>query len=118
MTKETISAYLNWYRTKNQEYWWAWEVVDNMTSPNDLPFIFKLIDSCLNDAEIAYVAAGPLSDLISKHHLEIKDTLDKVIRKKEHMRKAIQAIIFQRNTPERKTLEELLLKYGLHYASL
>ncbi|KTD61881.1 DUF6869 domain-containing protein [Legionella spiritensis] len=115
---ELIDCYLNWYRTQKEEYWWAWEEVDIKRNPDDLPFIFQLIQACQNDEEIAYVAAGPLHDLFRTHHLAIKSALDIMVRGDMNMRKAIQALIFAEGSSERKTLNEILNKYGLHYASL
>ncbi len=117
-TEEIIDAYLNFYRTKNEEYWWAWEEVDKMRSPEHLSFVFELIHACRDDNEIAYVAAGPLKDIFVEHHLVIKEALSVMVRRDKLMRKAIQAFILAPNSPERKILEEILNKYGLSYASL
>lgn len=117
-TEEIIDAYLNFYRTKNEEYWWAWEEVDKMRSPEHLSFVFELIHACRDDGEIAYVAAGPLKDIFSEHHLVIKEALSVMVRQDKLMRKAIQALILASDCPERKTLDEILNKYGLRHASL
>lgn len=116
--QELIDAYLNYYRTKNEEFWWAWEEADKKRSPDDLGFVFKLIQACRDDSEIAYVAAGPLRDLLIAQHLVIKEQLSVMVRQHKSMQKAIQALILSPGTPERKTLDEILNKYGLHYASL
>lgn len=113
-----IEAYLNHFRTKKKELTWAWEKVDEMRSPDDLEFIFKLIQACQNDSEIAYVAAGPLKDIFGEQHLVIKEKLSIMVRQYAFMRKAIQAFILSPRSPERKTLDEILHKYGLHHASL
>jgi hypothetical protein len=116
--QEIISAYLNWYRTRKEEYWWAYETVDRMRSPSDLTFVFELLQACHNDMEIAYVAAGPLEDIFYPHHLVIKNELSIMVRQHAFMRKAIQAIFASPGSPARKSLDEILNKYGLHYASL
>lgn len=41
-----------------------------------------------------------------------------MVRQHKNMHKAIQALILAPGTIERKTLDEILSKYGLHYASL
>jgi hypothetical protein len=117
--QEIIDAYLHYYRSKNDEYWWAYqEIVDLVDSPDCLPFIVELIHACHNDAEIAYVAAGPLEDLFNKHHLAVKDQLNELVRKDEKMRKAIQGVWLAQGSPSRKTLDEILKKYNLLYGSL
>jgi hypothetical protein len=116
--EELIEGYLNWYRTSKEEYFWAWEEADERRAPDDLDFVFKLIQACQDDAEISYVAAGPLEDLFSAQHLVIKDKLSVMVRQHKNMRKAIQAFFCSPGSPERKTLDEILKKYGLHHASL
>jgi hypothetical protein len=116
--QELIEAYLDYYRTKNEEFWWAWEEADKKRSSDDLEFVFKLIQACRDDSEIAYVAAGPLKDLFIAQHLVIKKKLSVMVRQHKSIRKAIQAFILPPGTPERKTLDEILNKYGLHHASL
>ena len=122
MTQHTeqklIDAYLNYYRMKNEEFWWAWKEVDKKRSSDDLEFVFKLIQECRGDSEIAYVAAGPLRDLFIAQHAVIKEKLSIMVRQHKNMRKAIQALILSAETPEKKTLDEILNKYGLHHASL
>lgn len=116
---EIIDAYLQYYRTNEDEYWWAYEEINNLIeSPESLPFISELIQACLNDAEIAYVAAGPLEDLITKHHLVIKDTLIELVRREPKMRRAIQGVWLAQGSAPRKTLDEILKKLDLKYGSL
>lgn len=112
--KEIIDAYLNYYRTKKEEYWWAYEKVTELVeSPDGLAFVNELIQACHNDAEIAYVAAGPLEDLITKHHLEIKNALIELVRKEKKMRQAVQGVWLTEGSAPRKTLDEILKKFDL-----
>lgn len=108
------------YGIGDEENFWAIDTVNNGIDygPEHLGFIAKLIDGCNTDEEIAYVAAGPLETLFRKHHLSLKKPLSAIVRKEAKMRKAIQAIFCQENTPARKTLDEILSQYGLRYASL
>ena len=125
--EELIKAYLNYYHerwsssreTKLNADPSPWNIVDSMRSPEDLDFVFKLLKACQDDGEIAYVAAGPLKDIFSVHHSIIKEKLSVMVRQHDFMRKAVQALILSpdSNSPERKTLEEILKKYGLRYAS-
>ncbi len=116
--QELINSYLSYYRTKNEEFWWALKEVNDKCSKNNLEFVLKLIQACCDDSEIAYVAAGPLEDLFFAQHLMIKEKLSMMVRQHKIMRKAIQSLIVSPGTPQRKTLDEILNKYGLHYASL
>jgi hypothetical protein len=124
-----IEAYLNAYRIKfvekrkltqelSDQLMEVWEAVDARRAPEDLAFIFDLIQACQDEGEIAYVASGPLQNIFLKHHELISEPLSQMVRQNSQMRKAIQAIIFKPGTAERKALEKILQKYGLHHASL
>lgn len=117
--QEIIAAYLHYYRTKKEEYWWAYQdIVDIIDSPDCLAFVLELIHACHNDAEIAFVAAGPLEDLLNKHHEHVKDALSELVRSDEKMRKAIQGVWIGKGKQSRKALDEILEKYNLKYGSL
>ncbi len=112
--QEIIDAYLNYYRTKKEEYWWAEEKINELIdSPTSLAFVNELIQACHNEAEIGYVAVGPLEDLMTKHHLVIKDALSELVRKEKKMRQAIQGVWLAEDSAPRKTLDEILKKYDL-----
>lgn len=41
-----IEAYLNWYRTKQDEYWWAWVEVEEMHD-NETLITLCCIKACI-----------------------------------------------------------------------
>ncbi len=115
--EETIRDYLKYYRTRDDHHWWAVEAVQKIIqSPQGLACVFQLIQASDDDLELAYVAAGPLEECFEKHHASIKDQLSTLVRQYPKMRKAIQAIFISKHDV-RKTLDEILNKYGLSYAS-
>ncbi len=117
--QQGIEAYLSDYRTKNNAFGWAFnEIVDITDSPNGLTFVFELVKACQNDQELGYVAAGPLEDLLNKHHLVIKKDLSDLIRQNVVMRKAIQGVWLAKGSASRRTLDEILNENGLKYGSL
>ncbi|KTC83805.1 hypothetical protein [Legionella brunensis] len=101
-TQEIIDAYLNWYRTKSEKYWWAWEEVDNRRSAEYLSFIYELIQACRDDAEIAYVAAGPLENLFIKRHFIIKEPLSIMIRQNISIQKLSSQLFCRLALPKEK----------------
>ncbi len=118
-SQQIIDGYLSDYRTKKDEFWWAFnEIIEITDSPDGLSFVFELIKSCQNDQELGYVAAGPLEDLLNKHHLVIKNELSELVRQHAIMRKAIQGVWLAKGSPSRRTLDEILDQYGLKYGSL
>jgi len=117
--KKLIEDYLNYYRTGDSQYWWAYEKVEELTYRSEnLILVYELLSSCKSDREIAYVAAGPLTDMFTRFYPSIEEELDRLIRHHLVMRKALQGIILTPGSREMKTLTELLNRYGLKYASL
>jgi hypothetical protein len=123
-SSEIIKAYLQHYRLwhvqRSREYRvnphfdWASEEVDKIcSSPSGLNFVFELLQACENDAEIHYVAAGPLENLIRRHHQSIKEELSKLVRQHALMRKAIHGVWITKEDPARKTFDKILKKYGI-----
>lgn len=83
-----------------------------------LYFVEALVEKSVNDAELAYIAAGPFEDLFIQHYEMILNPLDQMLRKNIKMRKALSGIWVTPSTKARNALETLLGKYRLKYASL
>jgi len=90
---------------------------ENITLDIKLNIILEMVDYAKSDAELAYVAAGPLEVLIQEGS-SIYPRLDIEIRKNPNMRKAICGVWINENSPAGKWLREILNKYGLTYSSL
>ncbi|MBN9288220.1 MAG: hypothetical protein BGO43_09755 [Gammaproteobacteria bacterium 39-13] len=116
---DIIHAYLTYYRTQDKTFDWAQDMIEQrLSAPDSLQLIFNLILACENEEELAYVAAGPLETLIEKHHNQVQNTLDTLVRQHAVMRRAVQGVWLAEGSPARKTLDNILLKYDLHYGSL
>ncbi|WP_376752186.1 DUF6869 domain-containing protein [Stutzerimonas kunmingensis] len=84
MTSQTelVFAYFAHYRTKDSSLYWAWEAVDDAMHEleHGLPLCLGLIDASENDAELAYVAAGPLEDLLMRVGAPAANALEEPVR--------------------------------------
>ena len=77
-----------------------------------------MLDCCKDDFEVAYIAAGPLENLIWKRSGEIFKPLDIYVRKHQVFRKALRAVWAREGSQARAVLDQLLKKYNLKYSSL
>lgn len=112
-TKQMIEAYL-----KQDAH--AYDYFDNLarTSPEGFEDIVELINNCSTIEEIAYVAAGPLEDLLSNFPLQIKEKLDLQVKQNPKFRQAIQGVWATKGSTGRQVLDDILKKYGLQYGAL
>jgi hypothetical protein len=65
-------------RIADRDHWWAWDAVHLAVRDGDLPV--EVIDAMLHDPEAddwhrAYVAAGPIEDLLSDYADEYEDAI-------------------------------------------
>ncbi len=87
----------------------------DIMSIHSLHFISLLVDRCETTRELAYIAAGPLEDILSSIS---ENDLDCALQKSEKMRRALEGVWASNGTEKRAMLDRLLLKYGLNYGHL
>lgn len=113
-----IRYYLERYRQKSDDdFEYEGQVCDDYFRHCDgetaLKIVIQLLEHCDNDMEIAYVAAGPLEDLIGRKDAPY-DALDTAVRQQPLMRQAIQGVWHtDTNTPAGKWLKQVIDKYNL-----
>lgn len=81
-TDELVDAYLR-YKERKDEDLWAFEEMDNLIREKPIEaqdVILKLIDKALDDNTLAFIAAGPLEDLLIHHGEEVIDWVEKNAR--------------------------------------
>lgn len=89
-----------------------------LSKPDELCFFIKeLVNACENTSEIAYIAAGPLEELIHKKHEKIAVCLEKYVRQESKMRIEITMVYASKGSAGRKVLDLILAKFDLVYAS-
>jgi hypothetical protein len=93
-SSELISAYLTHFRTKDDSLSWAWTAVDDAMyelQPG-LSLCLELIEATENEEELAYVAAGPLEDLLVRVGVLAANSLEIPVRKSIKARLALSCV--------------------------
>lgn len=69
--------------------------------------VSMLLAKAENDAEVAYIAAGPLEDLLNYHSSEIENKLMECVGKSDRMRQAIRSVWISPSDPGFNTYSEV-----------
>jgi len=88
-------AYLRYYARKQQADRWASETVGTLIDHNTdegWRVICVLVDRATSDEALAYVAAGPLEDLLKKHGPAIIDRVENGSRKNPRLQLALSGV--------------------------
>lgn len=92
--QELAQAYLKQYRIGSEDDFWAFESV--VEACNDLDFGVKLTLSLIvqseNEMELAYIAAGPLEDLLKLHGNKAIPEFEKASEYSEKVRIALSGV--------------------------
>lgn len=112
---ELVSAYLMHYRTKDKTLSSAWEAVDDAVHDLEcgLPLCLALIEAAANDAELAYVAAGPLEDLLTRVGGAAADALELPARTSQKVRQALACVWLSSSSPAYPKWHSLTQQYRL-----
>lgn len=91
---ELVDAYLAHFRTKDDSLFWAWEEVDATTNSLEagLPLCLALVECAATPAELAYIAAGPLEDLLRRIGAPAVQALEMPARQSAKVREALRQV--------------------------
>jgi hypothetical protein len=92
---ELVTAYLNYFKSRDKELSWSWERVDELLRAdpdNGWALTLKLLAAASDDAALAYVAAGPLEDLLNWHGVAVIDRVEAHARKDARFRLALTRV--------------------------
>lgn len=93
--EEIASAYLAYYRTKQDVYYWAWEYLMNLVDSDAERawiIILQLISLTTDEAEMAYIAAGSLEDILTYRIDQFIDRAEDQARKDPQFRIALSHV--------------------------
>lgn len=120
MTSQKIDlcarAYLEYYRSQFAKYGWAHDYAENLIETDAsaaLSFVVEVLNMCINEEEIAYVASGILEDLLSLHIKELQYEVQFLINEEEKLYFAIKYVWAKDNTPLQSFLS-LIAERGTH----
>lgn len=88
----------------DDEYFWAWDALYDMVRDDPesaWPIIQKLIDQAPSDLVLAYIAAGPLEDLLCEHGPAMIDRMLKLAEKDYCFRRTLRAVWGWNRMPEK-----------------
>jgi len=88
-------AYLAYAKSRDEALFWAWSQVHEFCrkDPNvGLAVTRLLVDSAASDEELAYVAAGPLEDLVRGHGTRLERDFEQALRDSPRMRLAMTGV--------------------------
>lgn len=108
-------AYLEYYRSEFKKYSWAYDYVEELVrkDPHEsLEFVIELLNLCHNEQEIAYIAAGPLEDLLHRHLNSIQHDIEIYCSQDKLMRAAIRYVWAQEKSIVYNFLNHLHKKFG------
>jgi hypothetical protein len=97
---ELVTAYLRHFAAKDQTLFWAWQRVEEIiwTNPDHAWLItLALIAEAPNEMCLAYVAAGPLEDLLDRHGQVVIDRVELQARRDSKFRLALSNVWGQSN---------------------
>jgi hypothetical protein len=95
MQNDLIAKYFEYWKTRRDDLFWAWQEVTNkvLYSPEEAwPIVLELIRAAPDDAAICYVAAGPLEDLLCEHGESFLARLAAVAENDRRTREALRAV--------------------------
>jgi hypothetical protein len=114
--EELAATYLRHYTLKRQEDWWAFEEVEALVRLNPLEaweVARILVNTASSDEALAYIAAGPLEDLLKKHGPVVIDCIENESQENVRLQLALSGVWgLNRSNPVFDRWYALMWKYG------
>jgi len=108
-------TYFQYFRTKSRDYRWAYEDVDDSVRNDPIKgweLTKLLIDRAESDEALAFVAAGPLENLMINGNPEVMDRIEKESQTNQRLQLALSGVWL---SPEYASFERwhaLMTKFG------
>ncbi|HEY9733464.1 MAG TPA: hypothetical protein V6C89_16215 [Drouetiella sp.] len=117
-TDKLVTAYFNHYRLMktSSDFFWAWEDVQYLVERDPVQawsVIVELINAAPSWEAIAFVAAGPLEDIISKRGKFIIEKLEQALPQNKRLQYAIAGVWLEEEDEFFTKLETLKNSYNL-----
>jgi hypothetical protein len=112
---ELASAYLQYFESKRKEDRWAWSDVDELVrrdADHGWEITRILVNTSTSDEALAFVAAGPLEDLLKKHGLAVIDRIENECNENNRLRMALSGVSIEPDRPVFERWYALMWKYG------
>jgi hypothetical protein len=113
--QDLASGYLKHFETKADEYWWAWQEVDKLVrgSTSEASSIAAaLVVACKSEEQLAYVAAGPIEDILCRDAAAYL-IIDKECKRSSKFLRAVQLTYMDESDESFQRWKALLLENPL-----
>jgi hypothetical protein len=115
-TEELVMSYFRYYAGKREEDWWAWQEVTDLVmqcpEKEGWDITLALIEHAPSKKALAYVAAGPLEDLMHYHGNLLIDRIEQESRRSVRFRHALTGVWLSKGTSIYERWYNLMEKYG------
>jgi hypothetical protein len=108
-------AYLRERETRNNEDFWAWEEVHRrirVDLAEAWEVTLSLVEKSGSDSALAYVAAGPLEDLVDGYGDSALDVIEAECETNQKLQRALSGIWLERESPVLMRWRSLMDRYG------
>jgi len=96
-----ISGYLTNHSTGDKSYFWAYEEIAGMEDPERLwRLMLEMIRITTDAGTLAYIAAGPLEELLKHYGNQFIERVENLARTDPHFREALTSVYDSGFTPE------------------
>jgi hypothetical protein len=92
---DLVSSFFAYHRTRRDDLFWAWEEVTAIVHADASaawPLLRRLVDEARGEAELYYVAAGPLEDFLSLHGLAFIERVVADAEDDDNLRRALGGV--------------------------
>ena len=113
-TDEIVAGYHKHWTTQAISDFWAWEAVDELCRDLKQGFdiTLRLINSADDEAYLAYVAAGPLEDLINRHGSPAVRLFEVPAENSDKVRRALAGVWITPASAGFEDMKRLMSRFG------
>jgi hypothetical protein len=117
--EEIADTYLRHFELRQAQDFWAFEEVHGLFERGELEAAWRmtrlLIKKASSDEALAYVAAGPLEDLLYGPGLAIVEWVETAARSDERLQLALSGVWLDREDPVYERWYALMDEFGFTY---
>jgi hypothetical protein len=113
--ERTVLTYLRYFESKQDDDRWAVEQVDALALGDPQAgwdTTLNVINRAVSDSALAYIAAGPLEDLLNCHGAAVIGPIEQECLTNERLRLALSGVWIDRENPIWDRWYAVMWKYG------
>ena len=111
--EEIAKTYLEQFRNKSKDLFWAYKKVDALCHyAEGAQLVIKILEHCETNEEIAYVAAGPVEDLLRRVGKPVITVFEQAAKENEKVRVGLSGAWINEGEPIFIEWKRLMIKFG------